>query len=398
MNVKHLFPGLRNFKAYLNTASAGFLPLTALKRSMDFLSYLTDFREGVDSVDFLDKEIMENVLEEGKRLLRTNRENLTLTIQTTEGLRRLLLSIEPKKSMNIISFDMEFPSLSCLLKSYTQRYNLELRVIKNRNGWYYLEDIEKLVDDNTFAIIGSSVQWISGQRMNLRELSRIAHEHGAWVIVDAVQHLGNLTLYPEKEGVDAVIAGGEKWLLNPSVGSGLMYVSNALIEEASPIAGLLNMKSPVGEWSSWWGMPEKDPWGNFDFRNDARKFDFGGGPPYLLATTLWGALEVINEIGIEKIERHNTNLAGRIKDEILGLGLEIIGGEDWEKSAIITIKTGLSYEKEEEIYQRILAEGIKVSHRGALGHYGIRASPHLYNKMEDIEIFLEFLVNSLSRL
>ena len=97
MNVKHLFPGLRNFRAYLNTASAGFLPLTALKRSMDFLSYLTDFREGVDSVDFLDKEIMENVLEEGKRLLRTDRENLTLTIQTTEGLRRLLLSIEPKK-------------------------------------------------------------------------------------------------------------------------------------------------------------------------------------------------------------------------------------------------------------------------------------------------------------
>jgi len=398
MNVKHLFPGLKNFKAYLNTASAGFLPLTAFKRGIDFLSYLADFKEGADSVDFLNKEILEKVLEEGAKLFHTNKENLTLTIQTTEGLRRLLLSLEPEKGGNIVSFDMEFPSLSCLLKSYAKRYGLELRVVKNRNGWYFIEDVEKLVDDNTFAVIGSSVQWISGQRMNLKEISRIAHEHGAWLIVDAVQHAGSLKLYPEKDGVDAFVAGGEKWLLNPSVGSGIMYISDELIEEASPIAGLLNMKPPVGEWSSWWGMPEKDPWGEFELRNDAGKLDFGGGLPYLLATTLWGALEVINEVGIEKIEKHNTKLAGRIRDEVLSLGLGIIGDENWESSAIITVKTGLSYEKEEEIYQQMLAEGIKVSHRGALGHYGIRASPHLYNDMDDVETFLNSLVESLSKL
>ncbi|WP_306298124.1 hypothetical protein [Thermococcus litoralis] len=58
----------------------------------------------------------------------------------------------------------------------------------------------------------------------------------------------------------------------------------------------------------------------------------------------------------------------------------------------------MSYEKEEEIYQQMIAEGIKVSHRGALGHYGIRASPHLYNEMEDVEIFLNSLVDYLSKL
>ncbi len=116
-----------------------------------------------------------------------------------------------------------------------------------------------------------------------------------------------------------------------------------------------------------------------------------------MATALWGALELINALNIEKIERHNTKLAGKIRDEALSLGLEIIGNENWENSAIVTIKTGLSYEKEEEIYQQMIAEGIKVSHRGALGHYGIRASPHLYNEMEDVEAFLTSLVNLLSR-
>jgi len=397
MSIKHLFPGLKNFKAYLNTASAGFLPLTALKRIMDFSSYLVDFKEGADSVDFLDREIMEKVLEEGAKLFHTSKENLTLTIQTTEGLKRLLSSLEPRKGMNIVSFDMEFPSLACLLKSYAKKHRLELRIVKNRGGWYFIEDVEKAVDDSTFAVIGSSVQWISGQRMNLKEISKIAHEHGAWLIVDAVQHAGSLTLYPEKEGVDAFVAGGEKWLLNPSIGSGIMYISNELIEEASPLPGLLNMKPPMGEWSSWWGMPEKNPWGEFELKNDARKLDFGGGPPYLMATALWGALELINALNIEKIEKHNTKLAGKIRDEALSLGLEVIGNENWENSAIVTIKTGLSYEKE-EIYQQMIAEGIKVSHRGALGHYGIRVSPHLYNEMEDVEIFLNSLVDYLSKL
>jgi selenocysteine lyase/cysteine desulfurase len=397
MNLKHLFPGLKNFKVYLNTASAGFLPLTALKRTMDFLVYLVDFKEGVDSVDFLDKEIMEKVLKEGAKLFHTSKENLTLSVQTTEGLRRLLSSLEPRKGMNIVSFDMEFPSLACLLKSYAKKHGLELRIVKNRDGWYFIEDVEKAVNDNTFAVIGSSVQWISGQRMDIKEISKVAHEHGAWLIVDAVQHAGSLTLYPEKEGVDAFVAGGEKWLLNPSVGSGVMYISNELIEEASPLPGLLNMKPPIGEWSSWWGLPEKNPWGEFELREDARRLDFGGGPPYLLAAALWGALELINNVGIEKIERHNTKLAGKIRDEALSLGLEIIGNENWENSAIVTIKTGLSYEKEEEIYQQMIAEGIKVSHRGVLGHFGIRASPHLYNEMEDVEAFLTSLVNLLSR-
>nr|WP_277342808.1 aminotransferase class V-fold PLP-dependent enzyme [Thermococcus sp. MV5] len=75
--------------------------------------------------------------------------------------------------------------------------------------------------------------------------------------------------------------------------------------------------------------------------------DFGGGPPYLLAVTLGASLELINRLQIEKIENHNKKLIARIRDEILSAGLEVIGDyDDHECSSIITVKTGLSYEKE----------------------------------------------------
>ncbi|ASA76923.1 aminotransferase class V-fold PLP-dependent enzyme [Thermococcus sp. 5-4] len=386
-----LFPALEKFGAYLNTASLGLMPSTAVLEATKLLNDVIEFKGEVNSVDYMDEVVLKPLLDEAAKLMRVSPENVGLSIQTTEGLRRILLALEPMKGQNIVSLDTEFPTVPALLKSYARRFNLELRVVKNRNGIHSLEDIEKAIDDDTFAVVLSSVNWVTGQRLNLRELSRIVHEHGAWLIVDAVQHLGALRLFPEKEGVDALSAGGEKWLISPDTGAGLIYVSDELLEKVKPITGLLNNEPPTGEWGSWWGLPEKDPWGELKPARGVKKLDFGGGPPYLIAAAFRASLRLINEIGIEEIERHNLKLAGRIRDEVLSAGLEVLA----EGSSIVTIKTGLSYKEEERLHGKLAAEGISVSHRGVLGHYGIRASPHLYNTPEDVETFLEALFGAM---
>ncbi|WP_461863350.1 aminotransferase class V-fold PLP-dependent enzyme [Thermococcus sp.] len=384
---KALFPALRKFEAYLNTASLGLMPSTVFQRVGRLLSDVLIFDGSVNSVDYMNPAFLEPVLKEAAELMKVRAKNVGLSIQTTDGLRRLLFSMEPRKGQNIVSLDTEFPTLPALLKSYASRFGLELRVVKNENGLHPLEDIGRAIDDNTLAVVLSSVNWVTGERVNLRELSKTAHEHGAWLIIDAVQHLGSLRLYPEREGVDALAAGGEKWLLSPDTGAGLIYASDEFLEKAKPITGLLNMEPPTGDWSSWWGLPEKDPWKDLELSKGARKLDFGGGPPYLIAAAFGASLELINEAGIEEIERHNLKLAERIRDDALSAGLGVFGGD----SAIVTVKTGLSYEGEEEVYRRLSERGIAVSHRGVLGHYGIRISPHLYNTMEDVELFLEEL-------
>ncbi|GAB6136196.1 hypothetical protein JCM16307_17450 [Thermococcus prieurii] len=181
------------------------------------------------------------------------------------------------------------------------------------------------------------MNWVIGERIDLSELSRIAHEHGAWLIVDAVQHLGSLRLFPEKEGVDALSAGSEKWLISPDTGAGLIYASDELLEEAKPISGLLNNEPPTGDWGSWWGLPEKDPWGELRPAKGIRKLDFGGGPPYLIASALLASLRLINGLGIDRIERHNTKLAKIVVNEVRALGLDVFSAD----SSIVTIKTGL---------------------------------------------------------
>ncbi len=121
----------------------------------------------------------------------------------------------------------------------------------------------------------------------------------AWLIVDGVQELGSLRLFPERQGVDALVAGGEKWLLSPDTGAGLIYTSDEFLEEAKPITGLLNNEPPTGSWSAWWGLPEKNPWGELKPAKDGRKLDFRGGPPYMTMVAFRASLKLINEIGIE---------------------------------------------------------------------------------------------------
>ncbi|NPA47626.1 MAG: aminotransferase class V-fold PLP-dependent enzyme [Thermococci archaeon] len=390
---RSLFPALRRFKAYLNTASTGLMPSTAVLEVTKLLDEVAEFRGEVNSVDYMDEVFLNPALEEAARLMRVKRDNLGLSVQTTEGLRRVLFSLEPARGQNVVAIDLEFPTIPALLKSYARRFGLELRVVENRDGFYSLDDFERLIDDSTFAVVLSSVNWITGQRLDLVEISRMAHEHGAWLIVDGVQELGSLRIFPEKVGVDSLVAGGEKWLLSPNTGAGLIYASDGLLEEARPVSGLLNCEPPTKTWGDWWGLPDKDPWGELKPASGARKIDFGGGPPYIVAAALRASLRLLNEIGIDAVEHHNLRLAERIADEAEAEGMEVIA----RGSQIVTIKTGLSYPEEDELYQRLAEAGVSVSHRGARGCYGIRVSPHLYNTEEDVDTFMAELLDALGR-
>ncbi|AFN03862.1 aminotransferase class V-fold PLP-dependent enzyme [Pyrococcus furiosus DSM 3638] len=375
--MKELFPGLKRFRAYLNTAGLGLMPLTVYQKVNEFLLDVINYEDGINAVEILDELYFNPMLKKAAKLMKTNPENITVSLQTTDGLKRILTSLTPKKGMKIVSFDLEFPTISAILKSYAKRHGLEVKVIGNKGGLYYMEDVERVIDDNTFAVVFSDVQWITGQRMPTKEIAGVAHEHGAWVIVDAVQSLGALEVYPEKMEVDALVAGGEKWLLNPNTGSGVMWISEELIEVSEPILGLLNTQPEV-PWSEWWGDERKDVWDILPVRKDARKLD-PGTPPYVSIVALDASLELINSVGIEKIEKHDMKLAKRVREYAYELGVTALGS-----SQITLLRLGVDYVKQREIVKNLEEKGIVVSLRGAKGIFGIRVSPHLYNTEDDI--------------
>ncbi|MEM0374464.1 MAG: aminotransferase class V-fold PLP-dependent enzyme, partial [Sulfolobales archaeon] len=228
----------------------------------------------------------------------------------------------------------------------------------------------------------------------IREISRIAHEKGALVIVDGVQHVGAVSINVKKAEIDAMAVGGEKWLLNNTIGSGFIYVNKEIIENLEPPAQtLLNYQEPEVGWSKWWTLIDKDPWKPLKNQRTASKLDWGGGKPYILMEALRSAVEYINNIGIENIENHNRRLKKKIVERALEAGYKIIGYVEDEDSwsSITTISTGRGYDYEMKLVREMRDEGIQVSYRGSTGIGGIRISPHIYNDENDIEILFSKL-------
>jgi len=389
LNVKEDFPALKRYKAYLNTAAQGLIP----KQTSEALRRFLEKTEG-DEWGELREEVEKPAKREIAKLIGCNDEEVSFSVQTTDGFRRILLSIKPREGGNIVGIDLEFPSISMAIKTLSQRNQSELRIVKHRDGRYYVTDFEKLIDDKTYAVIFSSVVWVDGFMLPIREISEIAHERGVLVVVDGIQHVGAVNINVKKLGIDAMAVGGEKWLLNNVIGSGFIYVDKEVVEELEPPAQtLMNFQEPTEGWSKWWTKIDKDPWKPLEKSKTASKLDWGGGKPYILIEALRSSVEYLNKIGIERIEKHNRALKRRIIEEAEERGYKVLGYvEDEDKwSSITTISTGKGYVKEMEAVRIMREEGVQVSYRGSSGIGGIRISPHIYNDEADIEVLFSKL-------
>ena len=77
-----------------------------------------------------------------------------------------------------------------------------MQYVKNVEGKIIPEEMEKAVNDKTVAILVTHVKYFTCFREDLRALSEMPHEPGAFLIVDAVQSAGEIRLDVKRDDVD----------------------------------------------------------------------------------------------------------------------------------------------------------------------------------------------------
>jgi selenocysteine lyase/cysteine desulfurase len=82
--------------------------------------------------------------------------------------------------------------------------------------------------------VSDVIAW-TGLRMPVRELSELAHAHGALMVVDGAQASGHVPIDVQAMGVDAYAASGHKWLLGPK-GTGMLYLRRDAAQRIWPVA------------------------------------------------------------------------------------------------------------------------------------------------------------------
>ena len=86
-------------------------------------------------------------------------------------------------------------------------------------------------------VMVSVVSWVGyagGWRIDPAELAQVAHDHGALLLLDAIQGLGVFSIDVHATGVDFLAADGHKWMLGPE-GAGLLYVRSEHLDRLRPM-------------------------------------------------------------------------------------------------------------------------------------------------------------------
>jgi selenocysteine lyase/cysteine desulfurase len=291
---------------------------------------------------------------------------------TSAGLATVAEALRFKEGENVVVNDLENPAN--LYPWIAQRgRGVEVRVVRGRGGAVRLDDLEKAVDDETRAISVSHVEWLTGARHDLRAFAELAHEHGAYLVVDGIQAAGALRVDVKRDGVDFYANGAYKWLLGCS-GAGFLYVKEELITDLAPVQfGYRSVEEHDLE------RPR--------LKSSAKKFELGE-PSYLSTVGTKAAIELLLGLGTSAIEARVLKLSQRLYDGLEHLGAKIVSPKEREMhSGVVSFAT----KDTEATYKRLKEAGFYLSLRPA----GIRVAPDFYNTEEEIDRLLSTLAGHL---
>ncbi len=250
------------------------------------------------------------------------------------------------------------------------------------DGQLIVEEYERLFTPRTKIVALTHMSNALGTIPPVKEMIRIAHEHGVPVLVDGSQAAVHLPVDVRDLDADFYVFTGHK-TYGPS-GIGVLYGKSEWLEKLPPYMGGGEM---VGEVT-----PE-----TIDYAAPPHRFE-AGTPPIVQAIGLGEALKYMDGIGREKIAAHEAALLTYATERLGGLeGLRIIGTAR-EKGAIVSFE--LQGVHSHDLAQIIDRYGVAVragTHcaQPILQRFGVRstcrASFAMYNTIEEVDALAEAL-------
>ncbi|NYF26168.1 cysteine desulfurase [Sporosarcina sp. JAI121] len=252
------------------------------------------------------------------------------------------------------------------------------------DGTLSLEKVREVITDRTKIVSIMYVSNVLGTMNPIKEITEIAHAHGAVMVVDGAQAAPHLKIDVQKLDCDFFAFSGHK-MCGPT-GIGVLYGKKDLLDKMEPVEFGGEMIDFVGLYESTW---KELPW----------KFE-GGTPIIAGAIGLGAAIDFLEEIGLDNIERHEHELAGYAMERMSEIdGLTIYGPLDPGKRAGL-VTFNLDDVHPHDVATVLDMHGIAVR----AGHHcaqplmkwldvsaTARASFYIYNTEADVDRFVDGL-------
>ena len=188
-----------------------------------------------------------------------------------------------------------------------------LKFVYLKDGQLDMDDLRKKITNQTKFVSIAHVSNVLGTINPVEEITKIAHEHGAYMVVDGAQSTPHMAIDLQKMDVDFFAFSGHK-MMGPT-GIGVLYGKEELLNQFEPVEFGGEMIDFVYESHSTW---TELPW----------KFE-AGTPNIAGAIALGAAIEYIQELGIDQIHQHEIELIDYLMPKLQEIeGLKIYGPKD----------------------------------------------------------------------
>ena len=306
---------------------------------------------------------------------------IVFTRGTTESLNLVASSFVEgcmKEGDEVIVSTMEHHSNIVPWQLQEQRKGIVLKVIPMTDeGELQLEEYEKLFTERTKLVSVTQVSNVLGTVNPVKEMIRIAHEHGVPVVVDGAQSVPHFAVDVQDLDCDFLAFSGHK-VYGPT-GVGVLYGKEEWLDRLPPYQG-------GGE------MIERVSFEKTTFERPPLKFE-AGTPDYIATHGLATALDYVTSLGMDNILAHEQDLTRYALQQLCEIeGMHIYGHRNDSGDAVISFNVGDIHHMDLGTLLDQLGIAVRTGHHCAqplmdrLGILGtVRASFGLYNTREEVD-------------
>lgn len=306
---------------------------------------------------------------------------IVFTRGTTESLNLVASSFVEgcmKEGDEVIVSTMEHHSNIVPWQLQEQRKGIVLKVIPMTDeGELQLEEYEKLFTERTKLVSVTQVSNVLGTVNPVKEMIRIAHEHGVPVVVDGAQSVPHFAVDVQDLDCDFLAFSGHK-VYGPT-GVGVLYGKEEWLDRLPPYQG-------GGE------MIERVSFEKTTFERPPLKFE-AGTPDYIATHGLATALDYVTSLGMDNILAHEQDLTRYALQQLREIeGMHIYGHRNDSGDAVISFNVGDIHHMDLGTLLDQLGIAVRTGHHCAqplmdrLGILGtVRASFGLYNTCEEVD-------------
>lgn len=298
MNRKNDFPVLANSSLiYLDSAASAQKPRQVINVTERFYrSQYASVHRGLYPLAVQATEHFENARKKVAQFINAQPNEIIFTSGTTASLNGLSQSVHAligSAKKKIVLTILEHHANIIPWQQFARKHNLTLDYINITKDFdLNYEEAQRKLTQDTVIFACTHLSNVTGTLIDVKKLCSLAKERGILSIIDGAQAIAHTTVDVKDIDCDFYVFSGHK-LYGPT-GVGVLYGKSSLLEKLPPFVFGGHMIETVSQQSATWAaIPQR--------------FE-AGTPPIVQVVSLASAIDYVEQVGMDVIEKHESQL------------------------------------------------------------------------------------------